>query len=192
MVKLKKLTVSQLDATYGTIPTEELRQLTGGDGTTTNDGGYGFPGFCFYDSIAYMGREFGCYDHAPEWYCSDFINGNGSLDDDWEDTKDPKNVLGVPLYKDNELNRDAFNYMSNYFDMQGSDWATASQTTSFFESTSSGRAIGIYQTAHDTAHAVVLTGYSDGYYTYTDPSTGQTGKIAEKELIGAALTNGCK
>lgn len=196
MKTLKRLTVNQLDSVYGLLAQNEMRSVTGGDG---NDGGYGFPGFCYYDCMSYIGRTYGSTDHAPEWYCSDYISGGGSATDDWEGSNEPSAIFGVPLYKNGKLNENAYDYLRNYYNMQGSGWATPSQTEKFFTEgngsgliAGAGVAMGIYQVDEHTAHTVVLTGYKDGYYEYYDPSTNKRSQLPASQLKGAALINSCK
>lgn len=194
MKTLKRLTVNQLDSVYGLIAQNEMCSVTGGDG---NDGGYGFPGFCYYDCMSYIGRTYGSTDHAPEWYCSDYISGEGSATDDWEGSGEVSAILGVPLYKDGKLNDNAYDYLRNYYNMQGSGWATPSQTENFFtngsgQGFSGGVAMGIYQIDERTAHTVVITGFKDGNYEYYDPSTNTKGLLPASQLKGAALINSCK
>ena len=58
--------------------------------------------------------------------------------------------------------------------------------------TGSGVVMGAYKVDESTSHAVIFESYSDGVYTYYDPSTGNRGSVSDSDVLGAIKATGLR
>lgn len=191
MRKLNKLSIFD-ECMNSELSEREMRETVGGYGGT-ND--------CFFDCMAYITEQFGG-SSTPSYFMNDYVNGAGNLNDSWEGTKVPGDGLYGPSMFDESgaLNEDIANYMSNYFDIvdntSGSGGWTTGDTdiSSLFddEKTGSGFIMGAYRVDESTSHAVIFESYSDGVYTYYDPSTGTRGSASGGDVLGAIKATGLR
>ncbi len=191
MKKLSKLSIFD-ECMNPELSESEMRETVGGYGGT-ND--------CFFDCMAYITEQFGGDNTSPSYFMNDYVNGAGNLNDNWEGTKVPGDGLyGPPIFdKSGALNGDIANYMSNYFEIvdntTGSGgWTKDSDIQSLFddEKTGSGFIMGAYRVDESTSHAVIFESYSDGVYTYYDPSTGNRGSASGGDVLGAIKATGLR
>lgn len=192
MKKLSKLSIFD-ECMNPELSENEMRETVGGYGGT-ND--------CFFDCMAYITKKLGGDNTSPSYFMNDYVNGAGNLNDNWEVTKVPGDGLyGPQMFDDNgNLNEDISNYMSNYFNTvdntSGSGgWTTgSSDISSLFDDkkTGSGVVMGAYKVDESTSHAVIFESYSDGVYTYYDPSTGNRGSVSDSDVLGAIKATGLR
>lgn len=187
-MRLNELKVIALEEAM-LINKEQLESLVGGNG---DDSG------CFYNCMSYLAGQYGDTEKNSDYFRNDYATGNGSQDDDWEGI-DPCEQFAAQLHgprvynEDGTLNNDTVEYMSNYFDVDGSGWMNASGTQDALGNLDEdSHIVGMYKTDEATAHAVILTGYSNDQYSYYDPSSGSEGTFSAEDFIGAATVNGMR
>lgn len=163
-------------------------------------GGYGGDGGCFYDCMSWLSKEVCGTEVNPDYFRNDYADGKGNSNDNWGGLTDRGERWqakwdGPKIYKSTgELNTDPLQYMSNYFDIEGSEWASESSARDFWKEPSSSetKVMGAFEIDASVAHAVILTGYDEGKYSYYDPSTGCSGNFEASKFIGAVQVKGCK
>lgn len=150
--------------------------------------------------MAYITEYFGG-SSTPSYFMNDYVNGAGNLEDEWEGTRVPGDgLLGPSMYdKNGALNEDIADYMANYFNTVDDDSSASSKWSvgdSYIadlfddEKSGSGIVMGAYKVDESTAHAVIFESYSDGVYTYYDPSTGKRGSASYGQVLGAIKATG--
>jgi hypothetical protein len=160
------------------LSANEMTETIGGQG-------YGQMNNCFFDCIAYISKKYGRTEYNPSDYCNDYHTGNLRNDDGWSGSRIPGDCLYGP-----EVNESSYNYFGNYFETSGNGWATGSDITSLVNG--SGTTMGAFTYSGGDLHAVILESYSDGYYSYYDPSSGSYSRIKASEVKVAANATGIR
>ena len=172
MKKLSKLSIFD-ECMNPELSENEMRETVGGYGGT-ND--------CFFDCMAYITKKLGGDNTSPSYFMNDYVNGAGNLNDNWEGTKVPGDGLyGPQMFDDNTSG--------------SGGWTTgSSDISSLFDDkkTGSGVVMGAYKVDESTSHAVIFESYSDGVYTYYDPSTGNRGSVSDSDVLGAIKATGLR
>lgn len=152
---------------------------------------------CYYTCLAYFASKYG-WDCSPRKFSNDYYNGNMDPNDGWEGTYDKTEKWEGPnvgSFIDGQWvpNPTAYDYMSNYFETEGSAWSRGAEVEGLL-SNGSGYVMGVIDMKNESnnKHAVILQSYSDGTYSYYDPQRGQHGTCAAFELIYAGKVTGLK
>ena len=150
---------------------------------------------CYYNCLAYIASKYG-------WKCSpyDFADDYswGTMKSDWSGTwnKDDKligpNASGYDENGNSIPNPEAYSYIENYFDTEGSGWVRGKAIGSLMTSEQQGIVMGVITTPGSNMHAVILKERAYGVYSYYDPTTGVSGQLLAGSIAYAGKVTGLK
>ena len=150
---------------------------------------------CYYNCLAYIASKYG-------WECSpyDFANDYswGTMKKGWSGTWSDKEHDEGPnaraTDKDGKYipNPEAYSYIENYFDTEGSGWVRGKSIGSLMTSEQKGIVMGVITTPGSNMHAVILKERAYGVYSYYDPTTGVSGQLLAGSIAYAGKVTGLK
>ena len=150
---------------------------------------------CYYNCLAYIASKYGweCspYDFADDYNRGSMHRGRSGTGSDKEQFEGPN---ASATDKDGKYipNPEAYSYIENYFDTEGSGWVRGKSIGSLMTSEQKGIVMGVITTPGSNMHAVILKERAYGVYSYYDPTTGVSGQLLAGSIAYAGKVTGLK